>query len=494
MHEFNEDQLAKIEKYREQGIEPYPSASCDYNPEFLSNAKIVEMYSSTELEDSGFHILNGRIMFKNELGNAGFARVQADGDLFQIFISKKMIGVDKFKSIWKKLDIGDIIRCQGTLMRTRMGELTLKAHNIDILSKCIEGMPDKVTGITNPEILQRQRYLDLMTNSETVQRFKTRSNIIRRIRNFFIDRDFYEVETPVLQSIPGGANARPFSTHHNALDKSLYMRIAPELYLKRLIVGGMNRVFEIGKNFRNEGISQRHNPEFTMIEFYIAYQDYKYLIDSIGYLIRALARDIYGRENSKEIPYGDTTINFDDHRVVSYSQILNEVGVIDPWSPDSILDFLEEKLSTDRWFAEVDGKLGSLSELQQFVFDEFVEPNLIDPTFVTHYPTSMSPLARRNDKDPRVTDRFELFIGGYEVANGFNELNDPVEQAERFKQQVAKKSNGDDEAMYFDEDYIKALSYGMPPTAGAGIGIDRLVMLLTNSQSIRDVILFPTKR
>jgi lysyl-tRNA synthetase class 2 len=348
-------------------------------------------------------------------------------------------------------------------------------------------MPDKAAGVTDQEVRQRQRYLDLIVNEESRRTFRTRFEIVKYIRRFLEDEGFVEVETPTLQSIPGGASAKPFTTHHNALDTDLYMRVAPELYLKRLIVGGFERVFEIGKNFRNEGVSTKHNPEFTMVEFYQAHATYLDLMKLTQNLITDLAFQISGDYGYGKLPYGDLTIDFAKWERISYGDALMKVGVEDPWSIESLRQFIV------RFDSDFNLSLG-VGDLQQLIFDRWIEPQLINPTFITHYPTSFSPLARRNDDDPRVTDRFELFIAGSEIANGFSELNDPVDQAERFAIQAQMKADGDDEAMFFDEDYIRALSYGMPPTAGEGIGIDRLVMLLTNSQSIRDVILFPTMK
>jgi len=479
MYTFDAKQMDKVAAYRTNSIEPYPQVTEDcLNPnihlilDLASNSSILEL-------DSIRTVFSGRVRFKNEIGNAGFLRLTFDDIKLQVFISKGEIGPEDFKNIWKKLDLGDIVRVEGSFMRTRMGELSLRASSLQLLSKCIKGMPDKFSGVSDPETLQRQRYLDLMVNQDSYTRFKTRSSIISKIRAFLEEHLFMEVETTILQSIPGGATARPFTTHHNALDTELYMRIAPELYLKRLIVGGFPRVFEVGKNFRNEGISIKHNPEFTMVEFYAAYQNYHWLMDLTKTLITQLVSQI---NPTLEMPYGERWINYGSWKVITFMDAIKGAGVEDPWQVDSLKSFLNEPDCND------------ITVLWDRVFSQYVEPHLNDPTFITQYPVEISPLARRSDQDPRVTDRFELFIAGYEIANGFNELNDPVDQAERFIRQAERKSQGDDEAMYFDEDYITALSYGMPPTAGEGIGIDRLIMLLTNSQSIRDIILFPTKR
>lgn len=487
MSNFDQVQIDKIATLREQGIESYPhgpEVACDVSRGIdrldWAASKSIRELSSIDVK------IAGRIRFKNDMGNLGFARIACQNRIFQVMIAKQNIGVDLFKSLWKKLDVGDSILVEGTLTRTRMGELTIKASSLKLVSKCIKGMPDKVSGVTDPETLQRQRYLDLMVNPDSYERFRLRSKIISRVREFLSDRGFMEVETPVLQSIPGGASARPFTTHHNALDTELYMRVAPELYLKRLIVGGFPKVFEIGKNFRNEGISTKHNPEFTMVEFYSAYTTYEQLMELTEDMITQIAKSI---NSDLVLPYGNEEIDFGYWTKIRYLDAIQDAGVNDPWSVKNLREFVISKTEYTESNTPTE-----ITKLWDIVFDEFVEPNLINPTFVTHYPVEISPLARRNDEDPRVTDRFELFIGGYEVANAFNELNDPVEQADRFAEQAKKKADGDDEAMYFDEDYINALSYGMPPTAGQGIGLDRLVMLLTNSQSIRDIILFPTKR
>jgi lysyl-tRNA synthetase, class II len=482
MFEFDENQVAKLKDFRSNGINPYPSGSGIENTlgadlDYYRTLTIVDLELEPEFQ------IAARIRFKNEMGSMGFGRVDFNGDSVQISIKKNDVSKESFQA-WKKLDLGDWILFFGTFTRTRTGELTIAVKNLSLYSKCIQGMPDKVAGITDPETRHRMRYLDLIVNKDSRDTFRTRFQIIRFIRRFLDDRSFTEVETPILQPIPGGASARPFETHHNALDTELYLRIAPELYLKRLIVGGFERVFEIGKNFRNEGVSHKHNPEFTMVEFYQAHATYQDLMTTTTELLSELVFDIIG---SLDLNYQGTVIDFSDWSQTPFIKSLINVGVEDPWSTQSLSSFLQSN------GVEV-GETSLLSDLQQKVFDLFVEPKLINPTFITEYPVELSPLARRSDQDPRVTDRFELFINGMEVANGFSELNDPVDQAQRFMEQAERKSSGDDEAMYFDQDYIRALSYGMPPTAGEGIGIDRLVMLLTNKTSIRDVILFPTRK
>lgn len=481
MYKFNEVQIQKLASIRDSGRDPYPSGEGNLSDIHMGHLREL---GALKLEALDEVTLAGRVRFKNELGSMGFGRIDIEGEILQICIRKNVV-IDKADfQTWKKLDIGDWITVTGGFMRTRTGELTLNVKSLNLYAKCITGMPDKQVGLVDPEARQRMRYLDLIVNPHSMQTFQSRFSIIKYIRRFLEDEQFVEVETPILQTIPGGASARPFVTHHNALDTDLFMRIAPELYLKRLIVGGIPRVFEIGKNFRNEGISPKHNPEFTMVEFYQSHATYEDLIKLTKNLIVSLVGDLFG---GFEIPYGDKTIDYSKWEELRFDQALINVGVSDPWSIESLRQFV---VRLDSGF---DLSL-SLGGLQQLIFDRWVEPQLINPTFITHYPTEFSPLARRNDEDSRVTDRFELFISGFEVANGFSELNDPIDQANRFSEQVAKKNDGDDEAMYFDSDYIRALTYGMPPTAGEGIGIDRLVMLLTNSDNIRDVILFPTRK
>lgn len=534
MSDFNIRQIAKLSELRKEGINPYPNNFP--KPSSLENIiSEVNEQSQCELASGRWSthpfIVTGRLRFKNAMGKLGFGRIESEGNKIQFCVRKNILSEEGFK-IWKKLDLGDLVWLKAGLMRTRTGELTLDVKEIRLYAKCIEGMPDKVAGLTDPETRQRMRYLDLIVNDESRKTFKARFEIIKYVRRFLEDSGFVEVETPTLQSIPGGATAKPFITHHNALDSDLYMRVAPELYLKRLIVGGFEKVFEIGKNFRNEGLSTKHNPEFTMVEFYQAHSTYRELMKLTQNMITDLAFKISNdlaasspmaqkttlttkglrlasmagvrvSGGAGKLPYGNHTIEFDKWGEATYEEVLKRVGVKDPWHIESYADFFEKTHWPELYKSLRDlGEIGRVAiagdeligKLQQLVFDEHVEPQLINPTFITHYPTEISPLARKNDNDPRVTDRFELFIAGMEIANGFSELNDPVDQAERFSFQAQKKADGDDEAMFFDEDYIKALSYGMPPTAGEGIGIDRLVMLMTNTQSIKDVILFPAMK
>ncbi len=490
MYEFEQRRLEKLDVLRDAGITPYP-----HNLRVThTTAEIVALIGEREADDLNSDetvvTFAGRLMFKNEMGKVGFGRLQDRAGRLQIFVRKNSLPEGVFNEVWKRLDTGDHVWVKGTLMRTKTGEATVKATELQLAAKCIASLPDKHKGATDPEFRNRHRYVDLFVNPDSRNTFLMRSKVVRAVREFFEARDFFEVETPILQVIPGGATARPFVTHHNALDIDLYMRVAPELFLKRLVVGGMERVFEINRNFRNEGVSTKHNPEFTMLEFYWAYATWEDLMD----LTEALLREVCLKST------GGTTVEFDGHTLdfgapfkrlsmaggIAEATGLSEDAVRDPaalrarWLQDHPKDEKNPDLPSTmgKWF--------------EWFFDEYVEPGLIQPTFITGYPTEISPLSRKSDADPTLTDRFEIFVCGMELGNGFNELNDPIDQQERFLGQVEARDAGDQEAMYFDADYIKALSYGMPPTAGEGIGIDRLVMLLSGNQSIRDVILFPT--
>ncbi len=497
MYNFDERQLQKLETLRREGINPYPSGVGIVVDDILSAILQHGYVSLGETEACHGITTAGRLRFKNEMGNIGFGRIEIADQVLQFSIQKNKVSKEVFQA-WKRLDLGDWVLITGTFTRTRTGELTLSVSALDLYSKCLSGMPDKVNGLVDPETRQRMRYLDLIVNQESRANFKKRFEIIKYVRHYLEDQDFVEVETPILQTIPGGASARPFITHHNTLDTDLYLRIAPELYLKRLIVGGFDRVFELGKNFRNEGVSTKHNPEFTMVEFYQAHATYQDGMKLTQNLIIELISSVC-RNYTFQVPYGDRIIDFSKWGILKFEETLQTLGIQDPWSLEDLQNFIRLGLSDEEVEILEAGGLSTklptvVSELQQLVFEGWIEPNLINPTFITHYPTSISPLARQNDDDPRVTDRFELFINGFEVANGFSELNDPVEQARRFSEQASRKDAGDQEAMYFDSDYIKALTYAMPPCAGVGIGIDRLVMLLTNTQSIRDIILFPNRK
>jgi len=431
----------------------------------------------------------GRMMLKRVMGKASFATVQDMSGRIQFYVARDDLPEGVYNEQFKKWDVGDIIGGEGVLMKTNKGELSVKLDSIRLLTKSLRPLPEKFKGVTDQETRYRQRYLDLIMNEESRDTFIMRSKIVGHIREFLTAKNFLEVETPMMQVIPGGATARPFTTYHNALDMDLFLRIAPELYLKRLVVGGFERVFEINRNFRNEGLSTRHNPEFTMIEFYEAYADYRDLMDITEEMLRSIAENVVGKTN---IDYQGDVYDFAKpfERMTVKESILhfNSDITLEELDDDTKARAIAERLAIPL----KDGY--GLGKVQIEIFEKTVEHRLMNPTFITAYPTEVSPLARRNDDDPFVTDRFEFFVGGREIANGFSELNDAEDQAERFKAQVEEKEAGDDEAMFFDEDYITALEHGMPPTAGEGIGIDRLVMLFTDAPSIRDVLLFPHMR
>ncbi|MBF0493183.1 MAG: lysine--tRNA ligase [Deltaproteobacteria bacterium] len=485
---YRDQRIQKAEDMRQKGISPYPN---DVSPKHLAKDLLTEYDPKTveELEKiSETFSLAGRVMALRSFGKAAFIQLQDRSGRFQIFIQKGTVSDAEFE-LFKTLDIGDFIFVSGHLFRTKTNELTLKAHQFRLTVKSLRALPEKWHGLTDVETRYRQRYVDLMVNEEVKNTFVTRSKIIQFIRQFFVKREFLEVETPMMHPIPGGAAARPFVTHHNTLDVQLYLRIAPELYLKRLVVGGLERVFEINRNFRNEGISIQHNPEFTMIEFYQAYATYNDLMELSEELLNGVVLEVLGKE---EFDYQGTPISFKKpFRKVKFLDSLKEIGGVS----DEVIASREAALVLANQLQiklkyEDEQHLAILTE----IFDKLVQPKLIQPTFITHYPTAISPLSRRNDQEPNFVDRFELFIYGRELANAFSELNDPIDQKERFTKQVECRDKGDDEAMFLDEDFIRALEYGMPPTAGQGIGIDRLVMLLTNQPSIRDVILFPQLR
>ncbi len=433
-------------------------------------------------------IVAGRMVLKRVMGKASFATIQDMSGRIQLYISNDHTGLDDHTA-FKHYDLGDIIGAQGQLFKTKMGELSIRVSNLELLTKSLRPLPEKFHGLTDQEQKYRQRYLDLITNEETRKVFTIRSKTIQAIREFFVARDYLEVETPMMHPIPGGATARPFATHHNALDMSLYLRIAPELYLKRLVVGGMEKVFEVNRNFRNEGISTRHNPEFTMLEFYEAYQDYSYLMDFTEKMLGDVAERVLGTSKFTYQGHG-----IDLNKPFQRLTITQAIQKFHPEYTDAQLndhDYLTDKLQKLHVKTNPHDGIGGL---QLSLFDETTEHLLFEPTFIIDYPAEVSPLARRNDDNAEITDRFELYIAGREIANGFSELNDPEDQAARFQEQVEAKDAGDDEAMHFDADYIRALEYGLPPTAGEGIGIDRLVMLFADCANIRDVILFPQLR
>ena len=424
----------------------------------------------------------GRLLTIRNMGNSSFANLHDESGNIQIYLQKKQVGEDSY-ILFNNLDLGDIVGIEGVLFKTKTGELTVNTSSIILLSKSLRPLPEKFHGIADIEIKYRQRYLDLMINPETKSLFKTRSKIVSEIRNFFIEDDYLEVETPMMHMIPGGAAAKPFITHHNSLDLNLYLRIAPELFLKRCIIGGYEKVFEINRSFRNEGLSVKHNPEFTMIEFYCAYQDYIYLMSLIENLFSKIISSL---NFSSNFEYQGLQIDFKTPftKIKFYDSIEKYAKGIDSSK-------LNDKKYIEDYCSENNIKIsdkGSIVKMHLDIFDKMVEKELINPTFVTHYPTEVSPLSRSFDDEPNLVERFELFIAGREIANGFSELNDPEEQSNRFKEQV---NSDDDEKMSYDEDFVTALEYGMPPTAGAGIGIDRLIMIFTDSASIRDVLLFP---
>ncbi len=482
-----EERRAKLQALRTQG-QAFPNDSrrtdlaADLHAAYAGK-------ENTELEPLSVQVaIAGRMMLKRVMGKASFATLQDMSGRIQVYVQTDAVGAEAHDA-FKHWDLGDILAVEGTLFRTKTNELTVKAQSIRLLAKSLRPLPEKFHGLTDQEQKYRQRYVDLIMSTESRAVFVKRSQIVQSIREFFVVRGYLEVETPMMHPIPGGAAARPFVTHHNALDMQLYLRIAPELYLKRLVVGGFEKVFEINRNFRNEGISTRHNPEFTMLEFYEAYQDYHYLMDLTETLIREVAQKVLG---TTTLTYQGTTID-----VGRKFDRLTMAQAIHQYHPEHGLADLAkaEYLRTALASHEVEVfPTDGLGMLQLKLFEQTTEEKLIQPTFIVAHPTDVSPLARANDKDPSITDRFELFITGREIANGFSELNDPEDQAERFAAQAKAKEAGDEEAMYFDADYVRALEYGMPPAAGEGIGIDRLVMLLTDSPSIRDVILFPQMR
>ena len=431
----------------------------------------------------------GRLMTRRIMGKASFAHIQDVSGQMQLFLQRDNLPENVYNEEFKKYDIGDIIAAEGELFHTKTGELTVRAEQIRLLTKSLRPLPEKFHGLTDAETRYRQRYVDLIMNEQTRLVFKTRAAIVQYIREFMVERDFLEVETPMMHPIPGGAVARPFKTHHNALDMELFLRIAPELYLKRLVVGGFERVFEINRNFRNEGVSARHNPEFTMMEFYCAYADYNDLIDLTEVMLRGLCEAVVG---STQINYQGETLDFS--KPFQRLSLLDSITHFNPQISRSQLTDLNSITDLAKELKIEVKDIHGIGKIQMEVFEKRVEEKLVDPTFITEYPVEVSPLSRRNDAHPEVSDRFEFFLAGKEIANGFSELNDAEDQAERFQRQVMEKDAGDQEAMHYDADYVRALEYAMPPTAGQGIGIDRLVMVLTDSPSIRDVVLFPHMR
>jgi len=460
----------------------YPNSfkKTDYANNLISNHSNSDKES---LEKDAINVsVSGRLLTIRNMGNSSFANLHDESGDIQIYLQKKQVGEDSYK-LFNNLDLGDIVGINGTLFKTKTNELTINTESIELLSKSLRPLPEKFHGIADIEIKYRQRYLDLMINPETKNLFKVRSKIISAIRNYFINSSYLEVETPMMHMIPGGAAAKPFITHHNSLDLDLYLRIAPELFLKRCIIGGYEKVFEINRSFRNEGLSVKHNPEFTMIEFYCAYENYLYLMELIEKLF----------ENLLGILEADIKLNYQEN-IIDFKTPFTKIkfyDAIEKYAIDIDVSRLNDREYIESYCSSQSIKITddhSIAKAHLDIFEKLVEKQFINPTFVTHYPTEVSPLSRSFDDNPELVERFELFIAGREIANGFSELNDPQEQSKRFK---AQSESNDDEKMSYDGDFITALEYGMPPTAGAGIGLDRLIMLFTNSPSIRDVLLFP---
>jgi len=489
-NQYIQERIKKADELRSEGINPYPNITkpAVTSKEFNETYEYVKKSESKRDEDKSV-TLKGRIKLLRIMGKAAFAKLEDSCGLVQIYYSRDELPEGYYNKIKKLIEVGDIVEATGFPFITQTGELTLHCKDLKIITKAISPLPEKFHGLQDAETRYRQRYLDMIVNPKVKDIFIQRSRIVSLVRRFFESKTFLEVETPMLHPIPGGANAKPFITHHNALNVERYLRVAPELYLKRLIVGGMEAVFEINRNFRNEGMDHTHNPEFTMIEFYWAYHRYTDLMNITEELFEYLFLNL---QLPKILNYGDKRVDFSTpFAKISYIDSLTSIGNIPAditSDKEKIINFLNQNN------IKVDPNL-TLGYLQAELFDNFVEDKLIDPTFITDFPIDISPLARRSDENPQIAERFELFIAGREIANGFSELNDPIDQYERFKAQVeAKDATGDEEAMHMDLDYVRALSYGMPPTAGEGIGIDRLVMILTNQHSIRDVLLFPAMR
>ncbi len=477
----------KLEKLREEG-RAYPNG---FERDTLSS-DIIEKFESQDKEAiadvNEVVTIAGRIMTRRLMGKASFITIQDMGGRIQVYVKGDQLAEGVYED-FKHWEIGDIIGVTGEVFKTNKGELSVRSSTISLLTKSLRPLPDKWAGLADQEVKYRQRYIDLIVNEQSRKTFIMRSQVVESIRNFMNERAFMEVETPMMHVIPGGAAAKPFVTHHNALDMPLYLRVAPELYLKRLVVGGFEKVFEVNRNFRNEGLSTRHNPEFTMLEFYWAYADFNDLMDLTEAMLRTIAEKVVG-----SLCFESEGVDFD------FSQPFQRMTIIESilhYNPEVSIDQLIEREPAVKLAESLGLKIEDsygLGKVQIEIFDEIVEDKLIQPTFITAYPVEVSPLSRRNNDDAFIADRFEFFISGRELANGFSELNDPDDQAARFKDQVAAKDAGDDEAMHFDDDYVTALEYGMPPTAGEGIGIDRLVMLFSNSPTIKDVILFPHMR
>lgn len=478
-HEVRVEKAKELEANGKSGwpaFEPVSSTCKKAHDEYVNDSESKKNYS-----------LAGRLISKREHGKTVFGNIQDRTGTLQLYIKKDNIGEECFEFFKKFIDVGDIVWVKGELFKTKMGEITVNISEIKLLSKCLHPLPDKFHGLVDIEHRYRQRYLDLISNADSRERFAKRSNIVQALRNFLVKKDFLEVETPMLHPIAGGATARPFVTHHNAYGIDLYMRIAPELYLKRLVVGGFERVFEINRNFRNEGVSTKHNPEFTMLEFYMAHGDYKDGMDLTESMIVDAVKEC---SSDLIVEFGDKNLSFKTpFKRLTIKDSIVEIG--------GVKEELLSEENIDKLFKEKDldmGRKASYGEKIFFLFEVLVEDKIVDPTFIIGYPIEVSPLAKRDPKDKNTASRFELFVAGMELANGFTELNDPFDQSERFKHQLEIKASGDDEAHEYDADYIRALEYGLPPTVGVGMGIDRLTMLLTNTTSIKDVILFPTMK
>jgi len=488
-NKFIQQRIEKAKLLKEAGHNPYSNDSKRNTTieKYLNvNSDIEEL--ENKRDEHRNYTVSGRIKFLRIMGKASFVKIEDESGMLQVYVTRDNLPEDFYNTMFKKnIEVGDIIEVSGFPFITGKGELSLHVDALKLLTKAISPLPEKFHGVTDKEIRYRKRYLDLIMNADVRKTFKTRSKVISLTRRFFEDKGFLEVETPMMHPIAGGANAKPFVTHHNALGVDRYLRIAPELYLKRLIVGGFEAVFEINRNFRNEGMDATHNPEFTSIEFYWAYKTYKDLIKITKEYFEYLFEHL---DLPSQLPYGDMTINFENFTELPLIESLTSVGGVPAEivnDKEKILQYLRSKN------LNADANL-TLGYLQGELFDEFVEEKLIDPTFITEYPVDLSPLARRSDENPNITERFELFIAGREIANAFSELNDPIDQLGRFEAQGEAKECGDDEAHSMDTDFVEALSYGMAPTAGQGIGMDRLVMLLTNEHSIRDVLLFPAMK
>jgi lysyl-tRNA synthetase class 2 len=491
----NKQEESKLIAERRRKLSELRASGNAFPNDFRRNALADELHQAfgehedEHLRDEVVDVkVSGRMMVKRVMGKASFVKLQDRTGQIQLRLERDRLAEGVYQD-FKKWDVGDILGASGTLFKTKTGELTVMADEVRLLTKSLRPLPEKFHGLADKEIRYRQRYVDLIMNEDTRRVFRVRSELIAYIRAFLDAQDYLEVETPMLQTMPGGAIARPFTTHHNALDMPLYMRIAPELFLKRLTVGGFERVYEINRNFRNEGMSTQHNPEFTMLELYRAYADYEDLIEMVEVLLRGMSQSLLGDlkvEYQEEVydfskPFARLTV---EEAIIKYNPHIDRSKIRDLEYLKGVANELDIKIE----------KSHGSGKLQVEIFEKTCEDNLREPTFITAYPTEVSPLSRKNDNDPFVADRFELFIAGREIANGFSELNDPEDQAERFKAQAASRSAGDDEAMSYDADYIRALEYGLPPTAGLGVGIDRLVMLFTDSASIRDVLLFPHMR